>query len=125
MLDEGTDITLRTGAIYHTLEAKKPEHMLTFEGVYFSSFFDWIFRNSFNDPTSLSNANRLILKFGLHERWLFEEAVSLNYPIKTWVRDISGFYALGGFDTIRPTQFFHEHRDRALICALWKIGRSF
>ena len=101
VLDEGTDLTLRTGAVYHTLTARKPEHMLTFEGVYVSSYLDWLFRNSFNDPTSLSNVNRLVLNFGLNENWQFNETVSLNYPIKSWNKEISGFYSLGGFDTIR------------------------
>jgi hypothetical protein len=106
VLDEGTDLTLRVGAVYHAMEAQKPEQQLLYSGLYFNSFFDLVFRNSFGNPTSFSNTNSLIFRYSPHRNWQLEENVSLNYPIKTFHGETSSYYTLGGFDTIRG--FPHE-----------------
>jgi hypothetical protein len=101
VLDEGTDYNLQLGAVYHTLRAKNLERMLSFEGLYLSTMFDTAFRDSLSNLTILINSNNLLFKFGTKKGWQLEEKLNLNYPVYIWNREISSFYSLGGFDSIR------------------------
>ncbi len=101
VIEEGIDLTARTSFVYDTLRAKDPDKRLAFEGIYYRSVFDARFRNSFDNPVSIDNVNNLLLRFNFWDRWYLGEKFNLSYPIKIWNRDLSSFYFLGGFDSIR------------------------
>jgi hypothetical protein len=107
ILDEGTDYDIQLGVVYHTLGAKNPEKILSFEGLYLSTMFDTAFRGSLSNLKALINSNNLLFIFGMGKSWALEEKLILSYPIYTWNREIVSFYSLGGFDSIRG----YEHRS--------------
>lgn len=43
----------------------------------------------------------LLLHQNIRQRWFFKERVSLDFPLKVWDLERTGFYLLGGFDTVR------------------------
>jgi hypothetical protein len=105
IIEEGTDLTARTSFVYDSLRAKEPDKKLAFEGIYYRSVFDTRFRNSFDNPVSIDNVNNFLFRYNFFDRWYLGEKLNLSYPIKIWNRDLSSFYSLGGFDSIRGYEF--------------------
>jgi hypothetical protein len=105
IINEGIDLTWRLAFIYNSLEVERPEKQVRFEGIYYQSVFDLRFRDSFDNPVSIDNRNNFLAKFKLSRLWYLEELINLNYPIKIWNEEISTFYRLGGFDSVRGYEY--------------------
>jgi hypothetical protein len=69
--------------------------------VVFSSVFNTRFRNVVTNPVSIAHGNILQTNHQLGDRVFITELLGFNYPIFVWNEDISNYYSLGGFDTLR------------------------
>ncbi|MBN2322787.1 MAG: hypothetical protein JXQ30_03570 [Spirochaetes bacterium] len=105
VLDDGVDLVPRIGFVYNDLKARSPEKGLYFNGIYFGSVFSMRFRQTFDNPVSLTHSNNLLFHFNIGEYWKLEQKVILEYPMVVWNERLVSFYALGGFDSIRGVIF--------------------
>ncbi len=101
ILDKGTDLIQKLSVDFNTIQPKGQTRRLVFEGLYAGSVFTSRFRNRFSNPVSIDNENKLLFHSELFSPWFIEEKASMNIPVKIWMKEISGFYTLGGFDSIR------------------------
>jgi len=101
ILDKGTDLIQKVSVDYNTIQPKGKTRKLVFEGLYASSVFTSRFRSRFSNPVSIDNENKLLFHSEILSPWSIEEKVSMNIPVKIWMKELSGFYTLGGFDSIR------------------------
>jgi len=101
ILDEGTDLIQKLSVEYNTIQPKGKVRRLAFEGLYASSVFTSRFRNRFSNPVSIDSENKLLFHSEILSPWSIEEKASVNIPVKIWMKEIVGFYTLGGFDSIR------------------------
>lgn len=100
-LDEGIDWIANMSFVVDSAKSKpegtpEPNHRIVF-----SSVFNTRFRNVLTNPVSIDHSNVVQTNHQLRDRVFIAESLAFNYPIYTWNRDISTYYSLGGFNTIR------------------------
>lgn len=116
VIDEGVNLSPGISFIFDNFQAELPGGKLYTRGIYFSSIFTMLYRNSFENPVNVKNHNHFLLHYNDYEKtWFLKERISLNYPIKIWEKNITGFYSLGGFDTIRGYNFASINAFRFLL----------
>jgi len=101
ILDEGIDWIARLSFVIDSAKSRpagapEPKH-----SVVFSSVFNTRFRNVLTNPVSIDHTNVLRTNHQIGDRLFLTESIGFNYPIYIWNRDITTYYSLGGFNTIR------------------------
>ncbi|UCF99418.1 MAG: hypothetical protein JSV89_07740 [Spirochaetaceae bacterium] len=100
-LDEGIDWIARMSFAVDSGRSQPEGSPVPDNRVAFSSAIDTRFRNSLTNPVSIDHNNTLQTTHQLRERVFITETLGFNYPMYTWHKDISSFYSLGGFDSLR------------------------
>jgi hypothetical protein len=100
-LDEGIDWIAKTSFVVDSTKSwpegtPEPKH-----GVVFSSVFNTRFRNVITNPVSIGHSIAVQTSHQLRDRLFITESLGFNYPIFVWNEDISNYFNLGGFDTLR------------------------
>lgn len=101
VLDEGIDWIAKLSFAVDTVKslpvgAPEPKH-----SVVFSSEFNTRFRNVLTNPVSINHNNVLRTNHQFGKRLFLTESIGFSYPIYIWDDEISRYYSLGGFNTIR------------------------
>jgi hypothetical protein len=101
ILDEGIDWIARTSFAVDSAKSQperipEPRHR-----VFFNSVFNARFRNTLANPASVDHSNVVQSHHRLWNHVFITESLAFNYPIFIWNREISRYYNLGGFNTIR------------------------
>ena len=101
ILDEGIDWIARASFAVDSAKSQpegipEPRHR-----VVFNSVFNARFRNTLANPASVDHSNVVQSYHRLWNHVFITESLAFNYPIFIWNREISRYYNLGGFNTIR------------------------
>jgi hypothetical protein len=116
VIDEGVNLKPGLGFIFDTFQADLPGKRMYTGGTYFNSTFTMFFRNSFANPVNLKQHNLLLVHYYDSDKvWFIKERVSLNYPVVVWNKKLTGFYSIGGFDTLRGYSYASINAFRFLL----------
>jgi hypothetical protein len=96
--------------VYNNVRARDPT-----KGLYFRSVFSMRFRQNFETPIVLYHVNNLLLHFNFYDVWRLQQKVNINYPVYVWNGEKTGFYSLGGFDTVRGVLYGSINAYRFLL----------
>ncbi len=101
ILDEGIDWIARMSFALDSAKSQpegipEPRHR-----VVFNSVFNVRFRNTLANPASVDHSNVVQSYHRLWDHVFITESLTFSYPIYIWNQEISRFYSLGGFNTIR------------------------
>jgi hypothetical protein len=101
VLEEGVDLIPQISFVYDSVEVEDTNTDPIFSGIYYNTTFSIRYRNAFHTPVDAENKNLFLLHHNLKRIWFFGERVTLNYPIKSWEKELIKFYSLGGIESIR------------------------
>jgi hypothetical protein len=101
VLDQGVNLVPRVSLVYDGVTAYTPGGSLYFTGMYAGSTFSMRYRTDFDQPVDARSENLLLLHQNIRGQWFFKERLSLDLPLNVWDQERTGFYSLGGFDTVR------------------------
>ncbi|MFW6180533.1 MAG: hypothetical protein ACOC8N_02205 [Spirochaetota bacterium] len=101
VLASGTDLTFRSTFAYDGVVQLENRGGAFLTGTHASSDLDLSFRDSFHDPIALEHSARLLLYRSLARKLGTRVNLSMSYPLKLWRRELSSYYQLGGYCSVR------------------------
>lgn len=92
-----------TGRLSTVLDTLGREDLVddVFFGTKLTSSLDWRFRNSFDKPTELDHITSVDWYTMLRGDLALESRIVAGYPLKVWDLNRTGFYSLGGVESVR------------------------
>jgi hypothetical protein len=101
ILDEGIDWIARTSFAVDSAKSQPEGSPEPRNRVICSSVFNTRFRDTLKNPVSIDHNNIMQSYHRLWDHVFIAESLTFSYPIFIWNREISRYYSLGGFNTIR------------------------
>lgn len=101
VVTRGTDLAFRSMLAYDGVMQLENQGGVFLTGMHASTSLDAGFRDSFSNPVSMEHSAKLLLYRSLGRKLGTRVNVSMSYPLKLWRRELSSFYQLGGYGSIR------------------------
>ena len=101
VLDEGIDWIARLSFVLDSSKSRSAGAPTPKHSVVFSSLFNTRFRNVLTNPVGIDHKNVLITNLQFGDRLFLTESIGFSCPIYIWNEEISSYYSLGGFNTMR------------------------